>query len=118
MTKVKKKLLVILSAIAFLVWGVFGVRTIERLSSTRHHAEDVAQKLRLYRANEIGYLNGQMDAVNGDIRVRKDSAGCFVWARSPWGGPDSIKILKSLGGIPEYTTQFKRQCPEKEGVRK
>ena len=33
---------------------------------------------------EQAYFEGQRDALNGDIRIKKDLNGCYIWTKSPW----------------------------------
>lgn len=45
---------------------------------------------------EKAYFEGQKDAINGDVRIRKNNDGCWVWTKSCWDGgdtPNSIRVL-------------------------
>ena len=33
---------------------------------------------------EIGYFEGQKDAMNGDIRIKISKDSCYYWYKSPW----------------------------------
>lgn len=44
-------------------------------------------------ALEIGYFEGQVDALNNDVRIQLNSDSCYVWTKSPWNNND----------IPIYT---------------
>lgn len=33
---------------------------------------------------EEAYFEGQKDALEGDIRIRKNSDGCWIWTKSCW----------------------------------
>jgi len=35
---------------------------------------------------ELAYFEGQRDALEGDIRIKKNIDGCYVWSKSPWDG--------------------------------
>lgn len=35
-------------------------------------------------ALEAAYFEGQRDALEGDIRIQKDSCGDYKWVKSPW----------------------------------
>jgi hypothetical protein len=35
------------------------------------------------KATEFGYFEGQVDFMQGDIRIRQQN-GRFVWVKSPW----------------------------------
>ena len=35
-------------------------------------------------AMERGYAEGQVDTVNGDIRIKKVNDSTYVWIKSPW----------------------------------
>lgn len=33
---------------------------------------------------EQAYFEGQKDALNGDIRIKKNIDSCWIWTKSPW----------------------------------
>ena len=42
---------------------------------------------------EWAYFEGQVDALNNDIRIKQDTAnGCWVWTKSPWDSGRSPKF--------------------------
>lgn len=45
---------------------------------------------------ERAYFEGQKDAINGDIRIRKNNDGCWVWTKSCWDGGDTPKFNPSI----------------------
>lgn len=42
------------------------------------------------------YFEGQKDAINGDIRIRKNNDGCWVWTKSCWNGNEPPKFNPSI----------------------
>ncbi|MEK6829091.1 MAG: hypothetical protein AABY15_03110 [Nanoarchaeota archaeon] len=36
------------------------------------------------RILEEAYFEGQKDAINGDVRIKKNHDGCWKWTKSPW----------------------------------
>jgi len=38
----------------------------------------------LYKLCEQAYFEGQRDALEGDVRIKKDDNGCWIWTKSPW----------------------------------
>ena len=56
----------------------------------------------LLRAAEVGYMEGQKDAIHGDIRITLSPdysavKDCWVWLKSPWDG-GTVPIYKSNCG--------------------
>ncbi len=41
-------------------------------------------KKTIFEQIEKAYFEGQKDALNGDIRIKKTSDSCYVWIKSPW----------------------------------
>lgn len=39
----------------------------------------------LLKYQEMAYFEGQKDALNKDIRIKKNLDSCWVWIKSPWG---------------------------------
>jgi len=39
---------------------------------------------------EGAYFEGQCDALEGDIRIKKIDDGCYVWLKSPWDDGHSV----------------------------
>jgi len=33
---------------------------------------------------ERAYYEGQRDAINGDIRIKRNIDSCYIWVKSPW----------------------------------
>lgn len=33
---------------------------------------------------EQAYFEGQRDALNGDIRIKRNQDSCYIWTSSPW----------------------------------
>jgi len=33
---------------------------------------------------EEAYFEGQKDVIEGDIRIKKDNSGDWIWTKSPW----------------------------------
>jgi len=54
----------------------------------------------LHKYQEVGYFEGQKDALEGDIRIDQDSAGCWYWSKSPWD-PDGIGYVRQPVFKPE-----------------
>ena len=44
----------------------------------------VILKNNLTKAQEYGYFEGQKDAIEGDIRIRKIEDSTYIWSKSPW----------------------------------
>jgi len=38
----------------------------------------------LYRETEQAYFEGQKDALENDIRIKRNADSCWIWAKSPW----------------------------------
>lgn len=38
----------------------------------------------LQKTIEEAYFEGQKDALNGDVRIKKNRDGCYMWIKSPW----------------------------------
>jgi hypothetical protein len=36
------------------------------------------------KALEQAYFEGQKDALNGDIRIKRNQDSCYIWTSSPW----------------------------------
>jgi hypothetical protein len=36
------------------------------------------------KAFEQAYFEGQKDALNGDLRIKKNNDGCWIWTKSCW----------------------------------
>lgn len=52
-------------------------------------------------SREYGYYNGQVDAINDDVRIIKgDDDSTYVWKKSPWGSGKS-PIYNPLATIDE-----------------
>ena len=45
---------------------------------------------------EKAYFEGQKDAINGDIRIRKNNDGCWVWTKSCWDSGKPPKFNPSI----------------------
>lgn len=45
---------------------------------------------------EKAYFEGQKDAINGDVRIRKNNDGCWVWTKSCWNGNEPPKFNPSI----------------------
>jgi hypothetical protein len=57
---------------------------------------------------ETGYFEGQRDALDGDIRIRKVDNRTYVWIKSPWV-PDTTKpYLDTIKVTAEYSTPIKK----------
>ncbi|MCK9417727.1 hypothetical protein M0Q97_13875 [Candidatus Dojkabacteria bacterium] len=50
----------------------------------------------LYKLCEQAYFEGQRDALEGDVRIKKDDNGCWIWTKSPW----------NTGKQPEFDPSF------------
>ena len=37
-----------------------------------------------YEALEYSYFEGQKDALNGDIKIKKNNDSCWIWMETPW----------------------------------
>lgn len=38
----------------------------------------------IYVLTERAYFEGQKDALNGDVRIKKKQDSCWIWTKSPW----------------------------------
>ena len=38
----------------------------------------------LYTLSEMAYFEGQKDALQGKIKIKKTADSCWVWTSSPW----------------------------------
>lgn len=45
---------------------------------------------------EKAYFEEQKDAINGDVRIRKNNDGCWVWTKSCWNGNEPPKFNPSI----------------------
>lgn len=61
------KPLIILTAIALLIFTI----------------QEVEYNFRIKKM-EQAYFEGQKDALNGDVRIRKNGDSCYIWIKSPW----------------------------------
>lgn len=50
-------------------------------------------------SSEYGYYNGQVDALNGDVRIIKTDS-TYIWKKSPWNSGKS-PIYNPLATIDE-----------------
>ena len=53
----------------------------------------------LYVLMEQGYFHGQKDALNGDVRTKRNQDSCWIWTKSPW----------STGREPKFNPSFECQ---------
>ena len=44
----------------------------------------IVEKEKLYEAAEAAYFEGQKDALNGEIKIKKNQDSCWIWTKSPW----------------------------------
>ncbi len=44
----------------------------------------IGKKSDVQRALEQAYFEGQKDAINCDIKIKKNIDSCWVWTESPW----------------------------------
>jgi hypothetical protein len=44
----------------------------------------LTSKDKIQEVVEEAYFEGQKDAIQGDVRIRKNSDGCWVWTKSCW----------------------------------
>lgn len=38
----------------------------------------------VYKLTEQAYFEGQKDALNGDVRIKRNQDSCWIWVKSPW----------------------------------
>jgi hypothetical protein len=38
----------------------------------------------LYKTLEQAYFEGQRDALQNDIRIKRNADSCWIWTKSPW----------------------------------
>lgn len=38
----------------------------------------------MIKALEQAYFEGQKDALNNDIRIKRNQDSCWIWTKSPW----------------------------------
>ena len=48
---------------------------------------------------EYAYMEGQRDAIEGDIRIRKTFNGDWEWIKSPW---DDDEIIPEFNKLSQY----------------
>jgi hypothetical protein len=53
-----------------LIWLVFAF--------TKYKGEKIQEHL------ERAYFEGQKDALQGDIRIKRNNDSCWIWIKSPW----------------------------------
>ena len=41
-------------------------------------------KKKIQTAMEESYFEGQRDALEGDVRIKRNQDSCWIWSRSPW----------------------------------
>lgn len=79
-----------------LIIGIMLTTSCDFILVKKQTVEDVVQFSR-----EWGYYDGQVDAINGDIRViRCDGDSTYVWKKSPWNSGKS-PIYNPLATIDE-----------------
>ena len=44
----------------------------------------VAKKSDLTKALEQAYFEGQRDALENDVRIKRNQDSCWIWIKSPW----------------------------------
>lgn len=44
----------------------------------------ITSKNKVIMAAEQAYFEGQGDAIEGDVRIKKDSDSCWIWRKSCW----------------------------------
>lgn len=69
--------------ISFFVVGGFLVRKVGR-QKTESFKKDIIKMT--IEFTELGYMEGQIDAINGDIRIMKAVEEDYEWTKSPWDG--------------------------------
>lgn len=52
--------------------------------STSCKREYLIDKDNFFKACEEAYFEGQKDALEKDIRIKKTNDSCWVWIKSPW----------------------------------
>jgi|GEM_PF-3798369 len=50
----------------------------------------------LYKVIEQAYFEGQKDALNGDVRIKRNQDSCWIWIKSPW----------DIGREPKFNPSF------------
>lgn len=47
-------------------------------------------------ACERAYFEGQRDALDGDVRIKRNKDSCYVWTSSPWDGGEAPRFNPSF----------------------
>ena len=50
----------------------------------------------LYKVTEQAYFEGQKDALNNDIRIKRNQDSCWIWTKSPWDNSREPKFNPSF----------------------
>tara|TARA_R110000744_G_C19237745_1_gene548891 strand:- start:71 stop:322 length:252 start_codon:yes stop_codon:yes gene_type:complete len=45
---------------------------------------------------EQSYFEGQKDALNGDVRIKKNIDSCWIWSKSPWNSGVAPTFIPSF----------------------
>ena len=95
------RLIVILSVVCILLTVILITVNIKDSKDTKTLETKVEGALTA--ALEAAYFEGQLDALNSDIRISKTNDSVYVWTKSPWDSgkkpvfnPDK-KTLKTYG---------------------
>lgn len=75
--------------------------------STKEINENRSDKIQLLlrSALEKAYAEGQIDAINGDIRIKSINFGRYVWVKSPWDSGEKVikdTLYRNENGVVEY----------------
>ncbi len=46
--------------------------------------QSIIDRDKIMSAIEEAYFEGQKDALNGNIRIKKNNDGCWIWTKSCW----------------------------------
>ena len=49
----------------------------------------IAKTTDVKKALEQAYFEGQRDAIENDIRIKRNQDSCWIWTKSPWNNGES-----------------------------
>lgn len=56
----------------------------------------VVENDKVYESTEQAYFEGQKDALNNDVRIKKNQDSCWIWTKSPWDSGRAPKFNPSF----------------------
>jgi hypothetical protein len=104
MTCFQKQMITVGVIIGLCIWGlIYNIKSGAYSNISMNH--DM-----FFSILEASYLEGQKDALDGDIRIRMDySRDCYVWVKSPFdGGEDKDdSCILTIGDINTNVVESK-----------